>query len=159
VIVSVWYFQLLDYVNPNSPRAVAKAFIAAVEEVDLDRMTQLCTAESQQLMAPMKGLMAKFSGPEMKKEMQKAKEAASKRGVKSSRRVTGTKITGDRAEVSVTMTATVGGQTSTMTNTIPLLREGGKWRIDLVALAVKQMGEASKGRGGIFGGSAPRAAP
>ena len=139
IIGGVWYF-----VFANSPSATVNAFIAAAEEMNFDKMTHLCTAESQQLMALAKPFMAMLSGPETKKEMQKAKEGMSKLGIKSSHRVTGTKITGDRAEVNMTFTSSMGGRTSTSTSTIPLRKEGGKWRIDLAS--------EMKGMGGPFGG-------
>jgi hypothetical protein len=120
VVAGAWYCQLLDLVNPNSPRATAKAFMRAVHAGDTDRTQALCTAETQQLLAPLD---------------QAARQARNRVDTgqprEASWRATASGVTGGRAMVTIDQTLKQGPSAQSSEFVLTLVQEDGKWRVDL----------------------------
>jgi len=120
IVAGAWYYQVVDVVYPNSPRATAKAFMRAIYDGDMDRAGELCTAATQPLMAPLK---------------QAAKPAQSSAQTEHPKelswRATAVEVTGDRATVTVGQTLKEGTSVQSLTLPLALAKENSKWRVDL----------------------------
>ena len=137
---SAWYYQVLDLVNPNSPRAAAKAFVRAAYDGDIDKLIELCTTETQQLLAPLK--QAASLG-------QTRPRAGQPKGL--SWRATAVEVTDDRAKVTIHQNFRREQSTTSFTFQLPLLKEEGLWRVDPTG-GLQAGREALKGLSGLFGG-------
>jgi len=121
MVTGAWYYQLLDLVNPNSPRATAKAFMGAIDSGDMAKMQQLCTAATQPLLAPLKQAANRTqsrSTTEYPKEF--------------SWRATAVEVISDRAIVTITQTFTHEKSVQSSELPLTLVQENGKWKVDLI---------------------------
>jgi hypothetical protein len=120
IAAGAWYYQVVDVVNPNSPRATAKAFMSAVYAGDIDRTLELSTAATQPLLAPLK---------------QAARPAQSSAQTEHSKelswRATAVELTGDRATVTIAQTLKQGGSAQSSQLPLTLAHENGGWKVDL----------------------------
>ena len=120
ILAGAWYYQVVDLVNPNSPRATAKAFMRAIYAGDIDRTLELATAATQPLLAPLK---------QAARPAQSSAQAEHPKEL--SWRATAVELTGDRATVTVTQTLRQGGSDQSSEFPLTLAREDGGWKVDL----------------------------
>ena len=142
IVAGAWYYQVVDLVNPNSPRATAKAFMRAIYAGDIDRTLELCTATTQPLLAPLK---------------QAAKPAQSSAQTEHPKdlswRATGVEVTGDRATVTIGQTLKQGTSVQSLTLPLALAKENGKWRVDLTGGLEPLMGLSGLSGTGLAAGT------
>jgi hypothetical protein len=119
IVAGAWYYQVVDLVNPNSPRATAKAFMRAIYAGDVDRARDLCTAETQQLLAP----LAQRSRPGQT-------TARTEQARQLSWRATAVEVAADRATVTIDQTIKQGGSVQSLRLALALAKENGKWRVE-----------------------------
>ncbi len=120
MVAGAWYYQVVDMVILNSPRATAKAFMRAIYEGDIDRTRELCTAETQPLLAPLA-------------QQDRRSETTTRTGPPSelSWRATAVEVAGDRATVAIDQTLKQGQSVQSLRLALALAKENGKWRVDL----------------------------
>jgi hypothetical protein len=142
IVAGAWYYQVLDLVNPNSPRATAKAFMRSIYEGDNDRTRELCTAETQQLLAP----LAQQARPG---------QTTAKTGPprELSWRATAVEVTGDRARVTIDQTLKQGQSVRSLKLPLALAKENGKWRVDLTGGLEPLMGLSGLSGSGVAPGT------
>ncbi len=123
-IGSAWHYQVLDLFVPSSPRATAKAFMRLIYEGDIEGAGELCTTETQPLLAPLK---------QQAKWAKSAAETAAKKGQpwQLSWRATMVETAGDQATVTIDQTVKQGTTVQSLALPLALSRENGKWRVSL----------------------------
>jgi len=142
IVAGGWYYQVLDVVNPSSPRATAKAFMRAIYDGDINTAGELCTAATQPLLAPLK---------------QAAKPAQSSAQTEHPKelswRATAVEVTGDRATVTIGQTLKQGTSVQSLTLPLALAKENGKWRVDLTGGLEPLTGLSGLSRTGLAPGT------
>ena len=142
MMAGAWYFQVLDVVNPNSPRATAKAFMRAIYDGDTDRTDEFCTAATQPLLAP------------LKQAAKPAQTSAQTEHPKElSWRATAVEVTGDRATVTIDQTLKQGTSVQSLSLALALAKENGKWRVDLTGGLEPLMGLSGLSGGRVAPGT------
>ncbi|MGD0111782.1 MAG: hemerythrin domain-containing protein [Armatimonadota bacterium] len=119
-----WYYQVLDILVPNSPRATAKAFMRLIYEGDIDGAGEFCTSETQPLLASLK---------QQSRSIKAAAEAAAKKGQpwQLSWRAATVETAGDQATVTIDQTVKQGTTVQSLALPLALSKENGKWRVSL----------------------------
>ena len=120
IATGAWYFQLLDLANPNSPRATAKAFMRAIYAGKVDRTQQLCTTETQELLAPLN-----------QAGRQALNRAAAAQPRRASWRAEAVAVTGGQAMVTIDQTLKQGPSAQSSEFVLTLVQENGRWKVDL----------------------------
>ncbi len=143
IVAGAWYYQVLDLVTPNSPRATAKAFMRSIYEGDTGRTRELCTTETQQLLGPLE-------------QQARPGQTTAKTGQprELSWRATAVEVTGDRATVTIDQTIKQGESVQSLRLPLALAKENGKWGVDLTGGF-----EPLMGLGGLFGGRVAPGSP
>lgn len=142
IVAGAWYYQAVDLVTPNSPRARAKAFMRSIYEGDIDGTRDLCTAETQQLLAP----LAQRARPGQT-------TARTGQPRELSWRATAVEVTGDWATVTIDQTIKQGTSAQSLTLPLALAKENGKWRVDLTGGLEPLMGLSGLSRGRVAPGT------
>ena len=119
-----WHYQVLDLFIPDSPRATAKAFMRLIYEGNIDGAGELCTTETQPLLASLK---------QQSRWIKAAAEAAAKKGQpwQLSWRATTAVMAGDQATVTIDQTVKQGTTVQSLVLPLALSKENGKWRVSL----------------------------
>lgn len=120
IVAGAWYYQVVDLVTPNSPRATAKAFMRAIYAGNIDRTQVLCTAATQPLLVPLE---------QVAKLAQSRSQTEHPKGL--SWRAKAVEVTGDRATVMVAQTLKQGGSAQSSEFPLILAQENGAWKVDL----------------------------
>jgi hypothetical protein len=122
VVGGAWRYQVIDLFAPDSPRATAKAFMRLIYEGNIDGAGEICTTETQPLLARLKQ-QAKWAKSTAKTE----------KPWQLSWRATMVETAGDRASVTIDQTVTQGTTVQSLALPLALSKENGKWRVSLTA--------------------------
>jgi uncharacterized protein YchJ len=142
IVAGIWHFQVIDVVNPNSPRATAKAFMRAIYAGEIDRALEFSTAATQPLLSPLN---------QGAKLAQSRSQTEHPRGL--SWRATSVEVTGDRATVTIAQTLKQGGSAQSSEFPLTLAKENSKWRVDLTGGLEPLMGLSGLSRTGLAPGT------